>query len=291
MSWIVWLPVGAFFLVLLKLSIVRVPEIYLGLPSSIFTGRFKREKDENDCSIPISYPLREGYHLVRPWWKIILIERKTKKRKIDEREYQVGGEGGTVKVTGVVQYRPSEVSLYRILEVEEHTIEDGLDAEIDEFLSMEIGQMKSFENAITRITKDGEGLSKKLFEKLTRPPDRKQTCLGKDLDYSQHSYGVDILKATIDYVKPNEELQQARDSKQRELYEKEFQTTEWTHLMEKVSQLRTILPDLDQKEALKAVQIWQRQYPYEFGEMKIDSPDVFSSFLLPLIEKIKKQGE
>jgi regulator of protease activity HflC (stomatin/prohibitin superfamily) len=285
------LPVVTFFLVLLKLSIVRIPEVHLGLPSSIFTGRFKREKDQNDCSIPISQPLREGYHLVWPWWKITLINRETRTRKINEREYQVGGEGGTVKVTGVVQYRPSEVSLYRMVEVDEHAIELGLDAEIDEFLSVEIGRMESFEDAITRTTKEGEGLSKKLFEKLTRSPDRKQTCLGKDLDYSQHSYGVDILKATIDYVKPNEELQQARDSRQKELYEKQFQTTEWTHLMEKVSQLRTILPDLDQKEALKAVQIWQRQYPYEFREMKIDSPDVFSSFLLPLIEKIKKQEE
>ncbi|MFO7807398.1 MAG: hypothetical protein R6V40_03175 [Candidatus Moraniibacteriota bacterium] len=277
----------------LKLSIFKVPDVHIGLPSSIFVGRFKKELDENGWSTPIGEPYREGYHLKRPWWKIYLFNREVRTRKIKKseeeeqgREYQIGGEsGGTVYVTGVIQYRPSILSLYRLIEVDENAIIEGLDAEVDEFLSQELGKMLSFEEAITR---KGQ-LSKELIGKLTEPTERRLFGNDKPLDHAQLSYGVDILKATIDEIKPTEELRLARDARQKEMYEKDSETTEWVHLMEKAGQLKKILPGLEEREILKAVQVWRKQYNYNYDEIKIDSPDMISS-ILGTVLKSRKEG-
>jgi hypothetical protein len=59
--------------------------------------------------------------------------------------------------------------------------------------------------------------------------------------------------------------------------------------MEKVGELKRALPGLEEREVLKAVQVWRKQYNYNYDEIKIDSPDTISSILATVL-KSRKEG-
>ncbi|KKQ46656.1 MAG: hypothetical protein US66_C0033G0001, partial [Candidatus Moranbacteria bacterium GW2011_GWD2_37_9] len=129
-------------------------------------------------------------------------------------------------------------------------------------------------------------VSQALWDKLTGeiinpndPPEKQKTriVLGKKVSYTENSYGVEILKASIDTIDPDEELQKARDAKQREQYEKESQSTEWKHLRERMAEIKNDFPELRDKEVLEAVQVWQKQATKNIQEIKGEIPAVVAS--------------
>ncbi len=141
-------------------SYVKVPDVNLGLPSSLFTGRFKRNKTQSgkkeieildedgetikekieiaiEYSLPISEPLKEGVYLKPFWWKYTFYSRKIVVKPIERKDVQVGAGGktggsqGSVNITGKIQYRRSNKLLSRYAETGEEAVHEGLDPEID----------------------------------------------------------------------------------------------------------------------------------------------------------------
>jgi regulator of protease activity HflC (stomatin/prohibitin superfamily) len=294
-AWII--SIIGFFAALAYACIFRIPDVFLGLPSDLFRGRISGA-DEEGFSIPICKPYAEGLHLKMPWWTITRISREVVTRKIPEKEFQVcgatcatsdtktGGQGGgSVKVSGVIQYRVSKTVLYRFVEVDLDALHAGLDAEIDYVIGQQLGAVADYETAVTmkpilssaiyqrfnslQVEKDDNG----------NPSGRNRTLFNRPITYAEHNYGIEILKASIDSIILPTELNEARSNEQKEKYERESQTTEWNHLMEKVRMLKTELPNLDSKEILRAIQVWQKQYPFEAKEIKIDTPDALSSLV------------
>lgn len=307
METILWIiSVVIFFAALGYSCIFRVPDVHMGLPSSLFRGRFSG-LDEYGFSKPIHEPYREGFHIKLPWWTITYINRETVTRKIPEKEFQVCGSGqavagqqqggGSVMVSGVIQYRVSKTVLYRFVEVDQDALVAGLDAEIDYVVGQELGNVSDYETAVTMKPILSAAIYKRFNSKAVEkdvdgnpdPNGRNRKVGDLDVSYAEHNYGIEILKVSIDSIKLPEDLDKARGEKQKEVYQRQSQTTEWEHLMEKVRMLKTELPNLDEKDILRAVQVWQKQYSFEAKEIKIDTPDALSS-LVASISAILKGG-
>ena len=305
MMWIA--SVVIFFAALGYACIFRVPDVCLGLPSNLFKGRIDGV-DKDNFSMPICKPYIEGLHLKLPWWTITTISRKTLTREIAQREFQVCGTttapgstskgfqgGGSVKVSGVTQYRPSKTVLYRFVEVDADALYAGLDAEIDYVIGQELGKADTYEAAVTMKPILSQAIYSRFNSEYVdrdengNPSGRTRTLYERKVTYAEHNYGIEILKASINSIILPEELDKARSDEQKEIYERESQTTEWVHLMEKVRMLKAELPNLDEKDILRAVQVWRNQYPFEAKEIKIDTPDALSS-LVASISAILKGG-
>ncbi|KKQ47350.1 MAG: hypothetical protein US66_C0013G0001, partial [Candidatus Moranbacteria bacterium GW2011_GWD2_37_9] len=125
-----------FFAGLAYSCIFKIPDIYYGLPSSLFGGRF-RGVDSNGNSVPIRAAYTEGLGFKLPWWTITLASKDPVTKEIKKKKFQVA-EGGTVLVSGVIQYRPSIKMLYRFEEVADQTISDGLESELNQFLGIHL---------------------------------------------------------------------------------------------------------------------------------------------------------
>jgi len=264
--------IGSLFL---SLSVFKIQDIYLGLPSSIFMGRFKAKKDSNGNSIPIREPYAEGIHFKWPWWSIKQFSREIKTLPIERKAYPVGT-SGTVYLTGTIQYRPSPTTLYRLEEVDEDGINTGLFSELDQIVADKLGT-DALETAVTRKT----DISKDLLEKLTGEnisqscnQQKTRTLFNRTVTYAEHSYGIQIVKATITEIDLPPDLKLARDDEQKERYQKRSQTTEWEHLIEKMEMMKKAFPDLKNELILEAMQIWQKQTTKNISEFKI--PDLGS---------------
>lgn len=251
--------------------VFKVPDVYLGLPSSLFLGRIEREVDVDGFSLPIRKPYKEGFHFKKPWWTIAPISREVSTKVIEKRVYQV--KEGSVLVSGVIQYRPSSISLYRFEEVNAKAIDEGLDSELDQIVSKVLVE-SDVETAVTRKSELSEQLIDRLAGAIIYPGNTakekiRRSLFGKELSYAEHSYGIEILKASIDTVDPSEDIKIARDAQAKESYEKISQTTEWNHLMGRMGDLQKKFPEISDEEALKAVQVWQGQAGKQIHEIKV----------------------
>lgn len=265
--------------------VFKIKDIYYGLPSSLFSGRFKG-MDAEGYSIPIREAYTEGLGIKWPWWTITPISKEVITKEIKKKKFQVSG-GGTVLISGVIQYRPSLTMLYRFEEVADTAISDGLDSELNQILGIYLlsGDMEA---AITRRAEVSQALWNKLTGEIinpTDPPEKQRTrkLFGKKISYTENSYGVVILKASIDTIDPDEELQKSRDEKQREQYQKQSQTTEWEHLLGRMEDLQKKFPELKHKDLLEAVQVWQKQATKDIKEIKGEIPAAVTSLAASLM--------
>lgn len=253
-------------------SQVKIPVNNLGLPISIFTGRFKNK----DNHAPIHHPYEEGWHLKPFWWKVLIVDQSVQTRRIEKRAYPANN--GTVLVSGLVEWRYSKRALFRVTETKQ-SIEAGLDALIDDLLSKEVAGV-DVENCVTR---KGE-LNTKLRQKLTKESDL--VINGERLSESEKKYGIEILTVHISLVELPPDLEEARNEEQREQYERQAQNVERT-VLEKDVEVFTKLgadPDL----ALKMAMQRQNKLPDGMADerVKIDAPDSFSGLLGALMKKI-----
>ncbi|HBI17521.1 MAG TPA: hypothetical protein DDY52_05265 [Candidatus Moranbacteria bacterium] len=332
-SWIILTIVITFFLIALFRTIVfKVPDVYIGLPSDFFRGRIKRKKEEGYemgdrskksgiyYSMPIKSPYSEGVNFKPPWWSVKILSRNTETRTIEPREFPVG-KGGTVIVSGVIQYRISSRSAYRYEEVNKTAIEKGLDSEIEQIIrgtlvdeDVDSAIKKTFEisDSLERLWKStdirtreekerSDELKVKKTEKgLTAEEDlelsqicnpRSRDLFGTPVTYAEQSYGIEVLKAKIERVDPIKELKDARDAKQTETYQKESQSTEFAHLLEKVTLLKATLPKISDAEAWEAIQVWQRQTTKDIKTIKVEGTDSLTGILAGLFAGGKKDDK
>jgi regulator of protease activity HflC (stomatin/prohibitin superfamily) len=292
------------------LSICNIDKVCLGLPYSIFSGRFKlvnlrlkfkkrgtNEADE-EFSTPLRRPYKEGLGLKWPWWKVESISREIRTLPITEKEYQLSGfkksekgesesvsvaTGGTVLVSGVIQYRPSRNALYRFVEVDEEGINKGLGSELDQIIGHFLGEAE-MEEAITRKKE----ASKELWERLTGKDitpvlgeeknghiEKRRKIFGVEITYAEHCYGIEVVKANIDSIQPTSEIKKERDAKQKERYQKESEIIEWTHLRDRMKELRDQFPELSDEKIVEAVQVWKGQAQKKVNELRLDGLEEF----------------
>ena len=263
--------------------IFRVPINYLGLPESIFSGRFKaQEPTSSGWRELIHPPYREGLGFKFPWWKIILIPQCVFTRKIEKREYQTTT--SSVFISGLVEWRYSERALFRVVETK-NSIDAGLDALIDDFLSKEAGDV----DAETCVTRKGE-LNIRLRNKLTA---ESNIILpnGDTLSESEKKYGIEILTVHISLVEPPPELLEARNERQKEEYEKQSQTTERVVLAEDLDLFigKGVNPNLAAKLAFQR----QDKLPKTMTDERIDidAPDGLTAMAGGLLSKLSKSNK
>ena len=251
--------------------IFRVPVNYLGLPESIFSGRFRKGTREL-----IHPPYREGLHIKPPWWRVQLINHQVFTRLIERREYQT--KTSSVFISGLVEWRYSERALFRVVETEQ-SIEAGLDALIDDLLSKEAARVTTEEC----VTRKGD-LNKKLRQKLQAQSDM-EIEPGVFLSEAEKKYGIEILTVHISLVEPPPELRKARNERQKELYEQSSQAIEREVLLADIESYikKGVDPDLAAKLALQR----QGKLPVSMGDqrIKVDAPDTLSALIAALTKK------
>lgn len=290
MNWYDWILLAMVLGIFARLIIFKVLNVHIGVPSSLFTGRLKREKDPDGNSLPLAPAYSEGTHLKPPWWTVENLSRKMVTQLIERQSYQVGGKEGTqgsVDISGIIQYRVSQRMAFRRLEAKEEDIKEGLDAEFDFLLGRELGNPKiKLEKVVTMKGR----LSGFLFKQLRRlssegeqfPDD--DFC-GREIDgepvvWSEQRFGIEILKVNVNRIEPTGELKIARDQRQKEVYQRESETVEWQHILARAKELREQHPKLSDQEVLKEIQTWRGLANREI----IDAPD-FGSALLGIISK------
>lgn len=282
-SWV--LANGSFVLLLatLYLSIFRIPEVYVAVGSSFFTGRIRKERDDAGFSIPIKKPYKEGLHYKPFWWTIQLFSRNVRQRVIDRQEYQIGS-GGTVLVSGVVQYRVSDIATYRAAEIGEKEIETGLSSEADQLIIKKLGNIKADEPDIVYTQGDekkvktdtgidiaiktraelSEELEKYLRnEKLKvrkngQEKEIKRELFGRVVHYAEQGYGVEVLTARIDKVDPTDDLKKERDNIQKEKFQVRSEAVQLQHFLNRVKEtLREFAAADKEISAEKAIEVVQ----------------------------------
>jgi len=278
-----------FVISLLSTTIFKVSDVNIGAPTSLFSGRIKKETDANGYSIPIHIPYKEGLHFKLPWWRIEELSREVKSKVIEKRPYPVG-KGGTVIVSGIIQYRISSLMAFRYQEVDEEGIQKGLDSELDQVIRTTL-----IDEDVDSVIIKAVEISNTLWEKLTSTDLRtseeqalnsliKERILAKKkITYAEHSYGIEIVKAKIDTIDPDENLKESRDNKQKEIFEKESQTTEFQHLLEKAEALKRVLPGIPDKELWEDIQVWQGQAPKEVTTIRVEGTDTLTGVLAGLL--------
>lgn len=256
----------AIFIQILCMSFFKVKDMHIGLPSDFFKGRIKKEKDSLGFSNPIREPYREGVNTKLPWVSVKQISREVKTYPITKQEYPVKGEG-TIQLSGTIQYRPSFLALYRYEEVSEDGIKNGLSSELDKLLGKELVEFNMEDAVIRRVE-----LSASLFDYLTGPFKKDGTerrIFGKTVSYSEHSYGIEILKATIDNIEPAGDLKKSRENKQAEKYQRDAEKTEWDHYRSRMEELKNLFPNLSDKEILEAVFVWRGHATKEIKDFNL----------------------
>jgi len=282
--------------------IFSVPDIHLGLPSSIFSGRIERDPDKDNFSVPIHKPYKEGLHIKVPWWTIKIISRKVYTKNLIRREYPA--KNGTVEVKGTVQYRPSSIALYRFVEFSEEDIDAAMDSEIENMIRCRLAKV-SVEDAITQV----DIVSKELWDKLAGhtiipieaeekdgEKNGKKTghikaqtrkLFGEDVTYSEHSYGVETLKTKIDTIDPSNVLKEARDSQQEEEYKKKQRKIQWDYLLERAGELKKSLP-LSNEQVLDAIQLWEGQSSKHTNKIELRDIEVLAHIATELLKGKRK---
>jgi regulator of protease activity HflC (stomatin/prohibitin superfamily) len=295
-NWYDWLLVAMVFGIFARLCIFKVPDVHIGIPSSLFSGRYGG-KDEKGNSLPIKSAYLEGVHFKPPWWSVEIRDRKVATQNVDRQAYQVGGRKGTqgsVDITGIIQYRISQKMAFRRLEVSVKDIQDGLDAEFDFLLGKMLGEESIMLEEV--ITMKG-ALSGNLFKQLTRynsdeeefPDDN---WCGREIDgqavtWAEQRFGIEILKVNINRIDPSGDLKKERDQRQAEIYQRESQTVEWKFLLDMAKELKKQHPDLSDQEILREIQTWQKNA----SRMIVDAPDTLSAFLANFSKTAAKKME
>jgi hypothetical protein len=254
----------AFIVSVLYGCIFRVPDVHIGLPSSLIGGRFKKKKDKKGNNIPIREPYSEGFHIKPPWISVLFVSTEYTLTHI-EKEFPVGA-GGSVTVKALIQWRCSGRMAFRFVEVDNSAIDEGLKAELEQLVIEKTGNAAmSVEKVIQQAKNIAEKMKKVLCCKFLDPGTNKQptrSIFGNKakhrITFAEHSYGIDIRKVSVD-ITPSEEMRKARDDRAREKYEKESQGTEWDFYLEIAKKLKEQFPELSDREAWEAVQVSQGQ--------------------------------
>ena len=286
MTGILWtLVFVGIFGILVALCLIRVPNIHFGLPSNPFRGGRFAGQDADGNSLPIRQPYREGLHFKWPWWTVEMVNREVLTTKVEKKEYQTK-EGGTVLVTTMIQWRASFGMLYRFVEVENSAIEAGLIAEIDQFIIERLVQ-EEIESALTMKGRLSSGLQQILSGTRLNPrdpqesPTKTRRLFGRDVAYSEQSYGIEIVKVSVD-IQPTPDLKTARDLKQKEAYERDGQEVEWKHLRARAKEVADEFK-IPYKDAFDYVLIWQGKMTKGIQEFQIKDlekiPEIIRAFL------------
>lgn len=269
---------GTFLLLIVAVAytmIFRVKDVYLGLPSDFFRGRIKREKDDKGFSVPIRRPYKEGIQFKLPWITVKQIPSGIRTQEFKEREYQLTS-GGTVTVKGLIQWRPSPLTLYRFAEYSEEEIREGLDSDAEQKVGKIIGDPKTdTEKILTRQARVAEELCKRFDSEKLYPDEEGEkgkitrSLFGSDdnLSYSENSYGVEVVKVKLD-INPGEKIKEARDNKLIETFEKSSETTELNHLLERTEAVAKKL-DIPLKDAYEKIEVWQEKATRHIQEIKM----------------------
>ncbi len=255
----------------------RVSNICVGLPWSIFSGRMKKnEKDAMGHSVPIHKPYTEGLNVKPPWWFVDEYSRELKTLPIDK-NYQVKN-SGTIIIKGTIQYRVSAIAAYRFAEVDEDGIKKGIISELDQIIGVFL-LLGNIEKAI----ESREQISANLLKRF-RDPYRSETRLtrklfGKELEYSEHSYGIEILKANIDVVEPAEDIRKERDKIKIEEYQREAEKIEMENRLSRMAEIKNAFPSLSDAQVLEAVQVWTKQATKNIQDIRISDMDSILKFV------------
>ncbi|MEA2006800.1 MAG: hypothetical protein U9O20_01405 [Patescibacteria group bacterium] len=287
-------------LVTLYLTIFRVKDVFIAIPSSIFVGRI-RGLDENSFSIPIGKPYKEGIHLKPFWWRLTFESRSVKQLKIDKQEYQVGS-GGTVLVSGLVQYRVSDVTGYRVAEIGQQEVVDGISSEVDQIIIKCLGRILSADDVAkgdggalegeTKMSLDIEASGEvnvfsgidiaiqskaKLnielevqFGKMELDSQgRTRRLFAHDVAYAEQSYGVEILKARIDKIDPIDEIKKSRDNIQVERYEVRSEKIQIAHFANRVEETKDKL-GIETERAIEIVMLNMKLTTKDIKQFQVD---------------------
>lgn len=304
-AWFSSVGILVFFGISLWMSFFRVKDVFVASPSSFFTGRLRRTLDENQFSIPIHKPYREGLHYKPFWWIVEPFKRDVKQLVIDRQEYQIGS-GGTILVSGIVQYRVSDIATYRAAEIGEDQVKAGLGSEVDQFIIKELGNIES---NMSDIDKDGKvdvdtgidyaiqtraQLSKKMetFFKSTILGDKKdpndealedvdsetrelieRELFGRCITYTEQGYGVEVLTARIDKVDPVASIKKERDRIQEERYQTRSETIQVNHFLNRVKEVHDKFGEMDEEispeKAVEIVQLSMKLTTKEIKELQV----------------------
>ncbi len=275
--------------------IFKIPDIHLGLPSSIFSGRIKRSPDKDNFSVPIRKPYKEGLHIKLPWWTVKVVPRSVFTKVIEKREYPV--KNGSISVKGTVQYRPSSTTLYRFVEYSERDIDTAMDSEIENIIRCRLAGIDA-EDCIAKVHIASKELWNRLAGHSIIPEEaeeieengkktghiktNKRKLWGKEITYSEHSYGVETLKAKIDTIDPSDNLTEARDSQQKENYIKKQKEIQFKYILERARDLKKDFPNLSEEQILDAIQLWEKQSTKHTNKLEIKDMKT----LIPLIKEL-----
>lgn len=290
-----------FLLVLIKTTLLRVPDIHIGILSNLFTGRLLRQPDNNNFSIPICKPKKEGLCFKKPWESVTLVSTGTQTKIIKNREFPV--KGGSIFASGAIQYRISAFTAYRYLEVEAEAIDEGLDSELDQILRHSLVTM-DVEQAVTESAAISTALDIRLRTVDLRTTEeihavngcindtnaKTRVLFGKQISYAEHSYGIEILKAKIDTLDPDPKLKEARNKIQNELYQTQSQTQEFNHLLARMRDLKNELPELSDEKKAEFIQVWQKMSSKDIKKIEVEGADGLIGALSAFLTGLGKGG-
>jgi len=240
------------FLAACYLSIFyRVPAVQIGVPESLVLGRFKPDsEDECFCSVPIYDTQTEGLHMKWPHHKIHLLGREIRTLKIDNQRYDI--KKGAVIVSGIMQYRRSELCAYRALAAPEQDTIDGMNAIADQILVSklinsdleEALQLKADLKDAIRAAFNSPAQVKDPNNPTADPIDR--TLKGTKVSVTQHRFGIEVLSVKIDKLDPIKELADARAAVQVEALKRgqaKEKMKRFNHIKDKLDTMFPLLSD------------------------------------------------
>jgi len=266
-----------------------IANVHVGLPSSLFLGRFFSENDKYDCSVPIREPALEGFVLKKPWHKFDQISRDNKVINIPSRKYQT--KAGSIILRGRINVRVSPLATYRAAEL---TIEESSDMLLSNIHKIIIAKIipLTLDNAL----KSKETLEVAILEVMKSPAIIKADPAGditrklwdRDVSYAEHQFGLEVLSVFIDDIDPTEEIQKRRDaivSETLKLKQRRIQ-------LKATDEVKKKYPDLDDSQVLAAVQILDADVPAtrEIKTIEVAEMDKAISLIRQIASALKSAG-
>jgi len=290
-----------FLFAILYISFFKVQNVEVASPSSLFTGRLHIKPDEYGFSVPISKPYREGLHYKPFWWRIDRFSRKVKQLKLDKQEYQIGS-GGTILVSGLVQYRISDIATYRAAEIGEEEVKSGLSSEVDQFIIKKLGVMDAeakdidsqgavdIDTGLDEAIQTRAYLSDELEQRLkcknltVNEKQIRRILFGREVSYAEQGYGAEVLTARIDKVDPADSIRKERDRIQEERYQVRSERIQLQHFLNRVNETMESFEkkgnSISPEKAIEIVQLSMKLTSKDIKEFQLGGAEGLLQFVV-----------
>ena len=111
---------------------------------------------------------------------------------------------------------------------------------------------------------------------------------GKRLTNSEVGYGIEVVKVNLNPIEMPEDIENERNRRKIENIQRQYQSTEWAHIQNMMSQMKKTFPEIKDGDLLEAVQIWQGQYTdrkHDSQRIKIDGIQELASIIRLMLER------